>query len=48
MAQRGQSFFEVVSIQLQFHKISSQGNNLAVVAQAKTFGKYLVKSYVDV
>ena len=34
MAQRGQSFFEVVSIQLQFHKISSQGNNLAV-AQAE-------------
>ena len=42
MVQRVQSFFEDFSIQLPFHKISSQGNNLAV-AQAKTFGEYLVK-----
>jgi hypothetical protein len=42
MAQRGQTFFEVVSLQLPFHKISSQGNKLAV-AQAKTFWENLVK-----
>ena len=42
MAQRGQSFFEVVSIHLPFHKIFFLKVNNLTVAQSKTFGENLL------